>query len=434
MKKVHLFLIKALIISCLMIIIAGCKGDTPNLDEKISGETNSNTSGTSNIPEDDSDDFEDPVATITVNISESISIDISSGGYIRWTAPDNFYLYTYPYPYLVSICDFGEVNGLGYIIEIPKAGFTTPMATNSAVACETGHGYVMKFENKNSSSTAPQYIRLYVVESLINTAGEIMGKKVQYEYPFDPTELTVSKDTLFFSKQGIPTQKVTVSTKDTDWTHSRNVSWINVNRDNDNTLSIWAETNNSQKRRGIITVETNESRKEIIVEQAAGLYAIGDHYSVNGVSGIVYKINDDGTAGMIVSMEETSCIWSIVYEITSCTDIFDGMKNMSAIKNITDWQTKYPAFKWCNDRNTGSISGWYLPAQTELNDLFVNIAQINAALINQGKDPIRPDNHWSSSEVNDNITWYQNFSTGDVLSNPPYNKKNAYKVRAVRAF
>jgi hypothetical protein len=133
----------------------------------------------------------DPVGTITANISKEVRIDVPSftdstgyhdGGYIRWDAPDNFYLYASRY--YVSICDLGVMKGLGNITSIPDAGFTVPTtSTNGTVACEVGHGYVVRFHNLGSSSGQvynDQYVRLYVVESISG------GAKVKYQFPFNP--------------------------------------------------------------------------------------------------------------------------------------------------------------------------------------------------------------------------------------------------------
>ncbi|GHT32339.1 hypothetical protein FACS189434_03840 [Bacteroidia bacterium] len=427
MKKVYLLSIQMLILFSLTFSIGCSKDDSsPSYDyDNTPGETNPDTPVTPKNP----DTYEDPEGTATANISESTSIEFSAGGYIRWTSPDNFYLFAYPNS--ISICDVGEVKGLGYITDIPQTGYITSQLSGSALACETGHGYVIRFDN--GSSSLPLYVRLYVAAPLINGFGEIIGKKVQYQYPFDPTGLKISTDTLRFQKRG-GTQTVTITTNSSiSWAYSPSDSWIGIRKINDSILSITVEANNISNRRGIITIQANESRKEIIVEQATDTYAIGDIYSENGVTGIVYKVTDDGRNGMIVSMEEASREWSLVFETTNCSGISDGMQNMNIIKNIVDWETKYPAFKWCDDFNRGSISGWYLPAQSELDDIFKNRAAINATLINSSKPQIQPEYYWSSTESNDNITWCQNFSNG-LLNNSVYNKKESYKVRAVRAF
>lgn len=123
----------------------------------------------------------DPAGTITANIAVYSTIKIYDNGTYRgnisWDTPDNFYLNG---EYIdVSICNLGKMKGLGNITQIPQAGFSSPARANYFIACESGHGYVIKF----GSGT---YVRLYVVESLVSTAGGIMGAKVKYQYPFVP--------------------------------------------------------------------------------------------------------------------------------------------------------------------------------------------------------------------------------------------------------
>jgi hypothetical protein len=129
----------------------------------------------------------DPEGTITVNIDgrSSTKVIISGFGYINWDEPDNFELYADSY---VSICNLGAMKGLGNITSIPSIGFTIPSRRNSTVACEAGHGYVVKFEERDATGEVIKvvYIRLYVVEPIVSTLGGIMGAKVKYQYPFEP--------------------------------------------------------------------------------------------------------------------------------------------------------------------------------------------------------------------------------------------------------
>jgi hypothetical protein len=137
----------------------------------------------------------DPVGTITANIAYEVSISIITGknhGSIGWQNSDNFYLkgslkkkksFNNKY-YNVSICNLGKMEGLGNITRIPQAGFSYPEEINSSVACESGHGYVIKFELKPKQ--APVYVRLYIVGPIISTGGGIKGAMVKYQYPFVP--------------------------------------------------------------------------------------------------------------------------------------------------------------------------------------------------------------------------------------------------------
>jgi hypothetical protein len=172
MKKFNFFLFSCFLATCMCLAVGCSKDDDPN---------------------DPDNSVPDPAGTVTVNIAENAGIDIQGYSYsvIRWHSPDNFYLaggyyyegYNYQ-EYNVSICNLGAMSGLGNITKIPTSGFTVPKGNDRSVACETGHGYVIKFENGDGSN--PTYVRLYVVESIVSTSGGIMGAKVKYQYPFVP--------------------------------------------------------------------------------------------------------------------------------------------------------------------------------------------------------------------------------------------------------
>ena len=416
MKRVYLFLIQALMALSLVVAVGCSKNDSPDEPDITPPVVDPN------IP------VKDPEGTITANISTSTQIDVPNFGTIKWTGPDNFYLICKADNYRVSISNMGTMQGLGNITGIPQAGYTTPANSNTTVACEGGKGYVVKFDNGSSVL----YVRLYVVESIISTSGGVMGAKVTYQFPFEPTTLTVSKDALSFTKDA-GTQTVTVTTDATGWSYTCDASWITVTKSN-NTLSVAVPANTGLLRSGTITIQANEKRKVITVEQAIGMastsapYAIGNPYNVNGVVGIVYKINTDGTHGMIVSVTETSCAWSTASDVTGCSDQSNGMNNMTIIKNIASWENKYPAFKWCNDFNTGSITGWYLPARDELYDLFQNVTTVNTTLTKYGCIQIVSDYYWSSSEYGSSSA-YSRGGSYSYLS-----KGTICRVRAVRAF
>ncbi|MDR1866327.1 MAG: hypothetical protein LBR08_12245 [Bacteroidales bacterium] len=140
-------------------------------------------------PLDPNEPVPDPKGTITANISEVTEIRIIDGagiecGYIGWTFPDNFDLAGT----LISICDLGAMHGLGNIARnLSSTAFTAPAAENRSVACEPGHGYIIRVV----SDSYTVYVRLYVVETIVEEVSDIngvhrikTGAKVQYQYPF----------------------------------------------------------------------------------------------------------------------------------------------------------------------------------------------------------------------------------------------------------
>jgi hypothetical protein len=233
----------------------------------------------------------DPEGTVTANISVNTRIDIKNGKSIGWISPDNFWLYNGNG--LVSICDMGQMKGLGNIQSIPQTGYNNPQDDNKTVACESEHGYVVKFEGGDLPT--PQYVGLYVVEPIVNTSGGIMGAKVKYKYPFEPMPRTSAP------------------------------------------------------------------------------YHVGDAYS-EGVTGMVYKITDNGMHGMIVSLNEPGPLqWTITKELSNVTgeDENNGMTNLNVVRNYAKENLSFffPAFGWCADKG----AGWYLPAINELKDLSAAI-------------------------------------------------------------
>ncbi len=67
-------------------------------------------------------------------------------------------------PMIVSV---GTVKGLGSINSIPSSGWT------SEIAARPGNGYIVHFRN--------EYIRMYVVDYMVDTSGGIMGVYVKYQ-------------------------------------------------------------------------------------------------------------------------------------------------------------------------------------------------------------------------------------------------------------
>jgi len=204
MRKGVLFFVKTVLVLALVFAV-GC-GKNDNDEGKNSGNNTENNSG-NNSGNDTKYVVPAPEGTIMANLSENTGISILLNtnqygdrrreGYIKWTKPDNFYL-AVGWAYMnVSICDVGSISGLGNITKIPLSGFTTPIAiVDVGVACERGHGYVIKFEDHYEDVYGVNgdfyiinkevYVRLYVVEKIISTSGGIMGAKVKYQYPFEP--------------------------------------------------------------------------------------------------------------------------------------------------------------------------------------------------------------------------------------------------------
>jgi hypothetical protein len=76
----------------------------------------------------------------------------------------------------------------------------------------------------------------------------------------------------------------------------------------------------------------------------------------------------------------------------------------------------------CANLTIGTYSDWFLPSINQLNQMYLNRAAIGG---------YAAGTHWSSTEFDSTIAWYQYFIDG---SQDGTNKDNTYNVRAVRAF
>ena len=114
--------------------------------------------------------------------------------------------------------------------------------------------------------------------------------------------------------------------------------------------------------------------------ETKGPYKVGDYYNENGKKGVVFYIEASGTHGKIVSLTESGNALQWLSNEIEQTKLIgansetDGAYNMSVVKKISNWQSKYPAFKWCADLG----EGWYLPAIEELRVFTLNSIVRNA--------------------------------------------------------
>jgi len=115
---------------------------------------------------------------------------------LLWTPPDNFSMNIsgyYPEPKLTIddcllcgygtftssiISNVGKVKGLGDITKIPSSD-----SFDNKLSIKAGYGYVIRFPNPIIKDC---YVRMYVVGTIRNNSGKIIGFKVKYQHPFKP--------------------------------------------------------------------------------------------------------------------------------------------------------------------------------------------------------------------------------------------------------
>lgn len=98
-------------------------------------------------------------------------------------------------------------------------------------------------------------------------------------------------------------------------------------------------------------------------------FKVFDFYDRYGVQGIVVDVDETGTHGWIVSMDEVELAWGTAPMGTYWPNAYDrdnAWVNLNAVLAVDPELANYPALKWCNDKNVGGITGWILPAHNVL--------------------------------------------------------------------
>lgn len=195
-----------------------------------------------------------------------------------------------------------------------------------------------------------------------------------------------------------------------------------------------AKNTTSQNRSTTVTVSAEGISHIIEVNQSR--YAVGDYYNESNVEGVVYLLTSDFHGG-IVSMDETQTQWSTEKIETNAIDQDNGLNNMNAIRGIATWSEKYPAFAWCEAKNTNGVTGWYLPAKNELEVVLDNNDLINKGLSSHGGVTLKISSsyyYWSSTQNNSSSAFSVCYWASPSTFYSPISKTNLCYVRAVRAF
>lgn len=104
---------------------------------------------------------------------------------------------------------------------------------------------------------------------------------------------------------------------------------------------------------------------------------IGDIITINGVKGIVFNVNEDGTHGQIMSVKafrakkDLFCSKSSYLKNLSMTNETDGKQNTQELYAFCSSNNiplaNFPVFNWCKSLG----DGWYIPSIVQLKS-FVN--------------------------------------------------------------
>ena len=269
MKKMNslLTLLTIMMVAMLSVCITSCGGDdNPVSTPPVPNDGNEQTDVVSN---------QDPEGTVVVNMNNGSSgnyINIGLGDYygdIHIDAANNFAGYTT----YVEFASVGEVSGLSKITSIPTSGWATSAAVvpgTGYVARRTIQGQCYVGDSERSYRwyySFYKYVRLYVVEHTVNTAGGIMGATVKYQSPFD-LPIVLSTTSLTFTSVESE-QTLTLSSLTTIELEEK-PEWCFVTSGGDNKITVHVIANNTgQQRTGNIILKNSVSSVTVRVVQQA---------------------------------------------------------------------------------------------------------------------------------------------------------------------
>ena len=322
-------------------------------------------------------------------VSKNITLSADSAT-VTLTAPDNAEIWVNGVMKGTSSWS-GTLNSGTYIFEARKAGHRSATLSKHITSAEPRQSYTLP-------APTPIVGSLIISGTPINADVTLDGKAVG-QLPLKLNDILVGEHTIVISKSGYEayTQSVTIAEGKT--------ATVNA--------TLAKQTVNST---AIKTTHKSTTH---------GGYSIGDLVTIDGIQGVVFQTSPQVK---IVYVKEVLAVWNTKNQTTGATDKDNGKVNMSKIKSISDWQTKYPAFKWCSDIG----EGWYLPALNELKAIYKQKSKLNKTLKDNEMDKLGSKDKysyiWSSSETGSMGAYVVRFSRGDDGST---SKFLPYAVRAV---
>ena len=261
-KNFLLSLLTIMMAAMLSVSITSCGGDdSPVSTPPTPNDGNEQTNVVSN---------QDPEGTVVVNMNNGSSdnwIEIGLEGQIHIDAANNFAGYNS----YVDFASVGVISGLSKITSIPTSGW----AKSAAVVPGTGYvarsqirsSYYDSYERVVKYYSFYKYVRLYVVEHTVNTAGGIMGATVKYQSPFDLPIVLSTNSVTFTSAES--EQTLTLSSPTTIGLAEK-PEWCYVSGEGDNKIRVRVNKNStSQQRTGNIVLKNTASSVTISIVQKA---------------------------------------------------------------------------------------------------------------------------------------------------------------------
>ena len=290
----------------------------------------------------------------------------------------------------------GTLNSGNYIFETRKAGHK--------------NGKLSQYITSNNAHQAielpaptPIFGSLVVSGTPIAAEVTLDGKSIG-TMPIKKDKLLVGSHTLTISKSGYQTDTRTITIAEGKTTTENVVL----------------------KKVEVQTQNQNQNKEQGSSLNASSGYNVGDLVNVNGVFGVVCQTSP---VLKVVSAAEGYLKWSTENKTTKADGMFSGNTNLSKIKSIPGWKSKYPAFEWCASLG----EGWSLPSIDELKVIYNAKEKINSTLqsiqmpvlgAKGGQYPWL----WSSTEKSYDTAYYLYFSNGATDS---YSKSGITTFRAI---
>ena len=257
----------------------------------------------------------------------------------------------------------GKLNSGAYIFEARKAGHRTTTTSKHITSAQPVQSYTLE-------TPTPIVGSIMVDGTPINADVALDGKAVG-QMPLKLSNLLVGEHKVTVSKSGYQPYSATITVAE----------------------GKAASVNAALTKQTSQTSQTSSSGK---------IYKVGDYYNDGVKEGVVFEVSADGRHGKIVSMKQSvgRLQWlsdnAEQKRLIGADSETDGVYNMTKVKARPDWQSKYPAFKWCADLG----EGWYLPSKEELRTIYNHKDKLNSNLTDKLSGW-----YWSSKEYNEFCAW-----------------------------
>jgi len=174
-----------------------------------------------------------------------------------------------------------------------------------------------------------------------------------------------------------------------------------------------------------------------ITEYVVGMEAEG---------GIVFYVDETWQHGLVAAMEDLDGTYewgcSQVLDVADGTNIGEGYQNTINIvnKGCTSYYGGVTAAQASLDADINGYSDWYLPSRDELTEMYFTIGGYNGSESNIGDfESVDLPIYWSSSSYpssSGGTAWFisTKLYEGGYSGHSYESKRNAYRVRVVRAF